>query len=242
MNMLKLRAIGRKVNNDGRFVALSTGRVLSVRDQAIDTPLPSHGPLDQLTDYEAKIAPLFHTKSIWIFTHMIELRKIAGQILESIYIARGRDGRCSSLTFHEICAITDELSQRLDQWKTELDTVGIKSSREYKIMKIEYCVMLLHLNRPSPSFMIPSQRMVAICSHAASNALQLWTSIVADVGIDFVCRCYRHFHDILMVGLARLYCDWCALTLCPCSFSSQILTSHSFLGIYKSSCQWTHQR
>jgi hypothetical protein len=56
-----------------------------VRDQAIDTPIPSFNSFDQLTEQEMKIATLFHAKSVWIFVHMIELRKIAGRILESIY-------------------------------------------------------------------------------------------------------------------------------------------------------------
>ncbi|CAI7671088.1 unnamed protein product [Penicillium crustosum] len=191
-----------------RSIALNTGRVLSVRDQAIDTPIPSFTSLDQLTEQEAKTATLFHAKSVWLFVHMIELRRIAGRILESIYIARDRDGRCSSLTFQELCSISDDLHRQLDNWKNQLDAAEIGSSRESKLMRIEYCIMLMHLNRPSPAFMVPSQNMVAICSHASSSALKQWAVILNESGIDYICRCYRQFHDILMAGLVRLYSDW----------------------------------
>lgn len=191
-----------------RFVALNTGRVLSVRDQAIDTALPSRSTIDQLTDREAKMATLFHAKSVWLFALMIELRKIAGRILESIYIARDGDGRCSTLTFQDVCSITDDLHRQLDRWKGQLDAADIESSREGRLMKIEYYTMLMHLNRPSPAFMIPSQNMVAVCSHASSGALYQWAAILSEFGINAVCRCYRHFHDILMAGLVRLYSDW----------------------------------
>ncbi|KAJ5261078.1 hypothetical protein N7478_011673 [Penicillium angulare] len=104
--------------------------------------------------------------------------------------------------------------------------------------------MLLHLNRPSPSFMIPSQNMVTICSHASSSCLSEWEAIVADHGIMAICRCYRQFHDILMVGLARLYCDWHIQKVAPhsvitlCSEEAAICTSlleQSITGLRNSS-------
>lgn len=190
------------------MVALATGRVLSVRDQAVDTPFPSHSSHDRLTDSESEYAPIFHSKSIWIFNHMIELRRMGGRVLESIYIARGPNGRCSSLTFQEICKISDDLHQKLKQWKQKLDNAGLNSSREYRFMVIEYCMVLLHLNRPSPTFMIPSQQMINICSSASSAALNQWAAIEAEDGIMSICRCYRQFHDILITGLVCLYCDW----------------------------------
>lgn len=205
---LNFTKLGTQLTFVYRLVALNTGRVLSVRDQAIDMPIPSFRNIDHLTAQEAKVANILHTKSIWIFLHMIELRKISGRILESIYIARKQNGHCSSLSFRELCSISDELHHRLDKWKIELDNSGLQGSREYGIMKIEYCIMLLHLNRPSPSFMIPSHNMISICSHASSSCLHQWANIAAEYGTMSICRCYRHFHDILMVGLARLYCDW----------------------------------
>ncbi|KAL3471973.1 fungal-specific transcription factor domain-containing protein [Aspergillus californicus] len=196
------------VYNLERSVALITGRVLSVRDQAIDAPFPSPSVLDHLTIDEAAAATLFHSKSTWPFRHMVELRKIGGRILESIYIARRPNGSCSALTFQQLCTISDEIHQNLYQWKHQLDAAGFKPSREYTEMEIEYGMLLLHLNRPSPTFMIPSQQMVIICANASSGALNGWAKIDADHGISASCRCHRQFHDILIAGLVSLYCKW----------------------------------
>ncbi|KAL3464724.1 fungal-specific transcription factor domain-containing protein [Aspergillus heterothallicus] len=208
-----------------RFIALASGRVLSVRDQAIDTPLPSFfSNLDQLTSYEAKVAPLWHSKSVWISTQVIELHQIAGRILESIYIARDRHGRCNSLSFQDLCSISDELHRQLDKWKAQLDTGEISPhSREYRMLMVEYYLLLLHLNRPSPAFMIPSQHMITVCSQASSKALHHLAALSAEDGIEAVCRCYRQFHDILMIGLARLYCDWYTQKIAPTATATSAL-------------------
>jgi hypothetical protein len=96
----------------------------------------------------------------------------------------------------------------MDHWKSQLDAADIGSLQAGKLMRIEYCTMLMHLNRPSPAFMVPSQNMVAVCSHASSSALHQWAAMASEFGIDSICRCYRHLHDILMAGLVRLYSDW----------------------------------
>lgn len=154
------------------------------------------------------MSPVFHSCKVWPFIHLIRLRRISGRVLESVYIARGLDGQCTSHSFQEICAMTDELHNELEDWKSQLDSSGLKPSREYSELKIEFCIILLLLNRPSPTFMVPSREMLAVCSRAASSAIRQWHKIVADHGISAVCRCCRQLHAVLLVGLAALYCDW----------------------------------
>lgn len=139
---------------------------------------------------------------------MIELRRIGGRILESIYIERGPNGKAMQLTFQEICAVSDIVCNDLEQWKRQLDAMELKPSREYSEMKIEYSLLELLIHRPSPTLMVPSRQMTARCSKVASSALRQWSKIDVDHGISAVCRCFRHLHDILLVGLVALYCDW----------------------------------
>lgn len=139
---------------------------------------------------------------------MISLRRISGYILESIYIARGPDGKCMDTSFQQICARSDEARKELEQWKRQLDELDIKPSREYSEMKVEYCLLQLLLNRPSPTFMVPSRQMTSSCSKVASSAIHQWISIETAFGISAVCRCFSQLHSILLVGLAALYCDW----------------------------------
>ncbi|KAL6400967.1 hypothetical protein AUP68_16687 [Ilyonectria robusta] len=196
-----------------RQVAVLTGRVLSIRNHAIHALLPSPSAFDALTNAEALAAPVFHKHTVELFRRMISLRRISGYILESIYIARGPDGKCMDTSFQQICARSEEARKDLEQWKRQLDELDIKPSREYSEMKVEYCLLQLLLNRPSPTFMVPSRQMTSSCSKVASSAIHQWISIEAEFGISAVCRCFSQLHSVLLVGLAALYCDWQATAM-----------------------------
>ena len=139
---------------------------------------------------------------------MITLRRIGGRILESIYIARGPDGKAMDTSFQQICTTADQVRRDLEQWKHELDGMDLKPSREYSEMKTEYSLLELLLHRPSPTLMVPSWQMMARCSKAASSAIRQWSKIDNEYGISTACRSFRQLHSILLVGLVALYCDW----------------------------------
>lgn len=111
-------------------------------------------------------------------------------------------------SFQQICADSDKVRLSLEQWKQKLHELDIKPSREYSEMKIEYAILELLLHRPSPTFMVPSREMASRCSKAASSAVRQWSKLDKEYGISVVCRCFRQLHDILLVGLVGLYCDW----------------------------------
>ncbi|OBR09310.1 Branched-chain amino acid [Colletotrichum higginsianum IMI 349063] len=191
-----------------RQVAVITGRVLSVRDHAIDAPKPSISSLDELTAAEAQVTPIVHRLNVKIFNHLVRLRQIGGRILESVYIARAPDGRAARTTFQQICSEIKEVQKELEDWKREMTLLDFKGTREYSEMKVDYGLLLLLMYRPSPTFMIPSREMVETCSRAVSGTVRQWVKLEFHYGITAVCRCFRHVHSILMVGLAGLYCDW----------------------------------
>jgi hypothetical protein len=191
-----------------RHIAVVTGRVLSVRDHCVHALQPTPRSFDALDPGEALGAPIFHRHSVTPFRLMIRLRQIAGRILESVYIGRGPDGKALATSFQQICAVSDESRRDLETWRRDLGEAGLKPSREHAEMKVEHCLLQLLLNRPSPTFMVPSGAMVAACSRAAASAVRQWLRIEAGHGIEAVCRSFRQLHSILVVGLAALYCDW----------------------------------
>jgi hypothetical protein len=191
-----------------RHVAVVTGRVLSVRDHCVHALQPTPRGFDALDSGEALVAPIFHRYSVTPFRLMIRLRQIAGRILESVYIGRGPDGKALATSFQQICAVSDESRRDLETWRRDFGEAGLKPSREHAEMKVEHCLLQLLLNRPSPTFMVPSGAMVAACSRAAASAVRQWLRIEAGHGIEAVCRSFRQLHSILVVGLAALYCDW----------------------------------
>lgn len=196
------------VYNLERQVAVITGRVLSIRDHAIDTPQPSAIDADSLTNQEALAAPIFHKLGVRLSVHVIKLRRISGRILESVYIARGPDGKSPLTTFRQIFDEFNKIRQDLEEWKRGFDALDIKGSREHSELKVEYNQLLLIMHRPSPTFMIPSPQMIATCSKAVSSSVRQWARLQSGYGQLAVCRCSRQLHSILMVGLAGLYCDW----------------------------------
>lgn len=185
-----------------------TGRVLSIRDHAIHALLPESIGIDSLTAEEALFAPAFRKHGIGLFKYMITLRKLAGQILESIYIARSANGLTYKTSFQQICDRAEEIHNALLAWDQELAVSDVKPSREYSEMRVESCLLQLLLHRPSPTFMIPSPQMVQICSKAVSSAVECWSNMEREFGIAIVCYSSRVVHSILLVGLAALYCDW----------------------------------
>ncbi|KAL0941806.1 branched-chain amino acid [Colletotrichum truncatum] len=208
-----------------RQIALITGRVLSIRDHAIDAPKPVENSMDSLTNHEAQFAPTIHRLNVKLFNHLVRLRQIGGRVLESVYIARGADGRASRTTFQNICDEIDKIQQELQSWKRDTEALDIEGTREYSEIKVEYGLLLLLMYRPSPTFMIPSHEMVEISSRAVSGTVRQWTKLETHHGISAVCRCFRHVHAVLMVGLAGLYCDWYTKTMARNS-DSHVLHTH----------------
>ncbi|KAK1589990.1 fungal-specific transcription factor domain-containing protein [Colletotrichum navitas] len=183
-----------------RQVAVITGRVLSVRDHAIDAPKPSLSSLDDLTTAKVQAAPVFKRLNVRLSYHLVKLRQIGGHVLESVYIARAPDGRASRTTFQQIRSEIEDVQKKLEGWEGEMTLLEISGTREYSEMKVEYGLLLLLMYRPSPTFMIPSSDIIEICSRSVSSILYH--------GIMAVCWYVRHVHSVLMLGLAGLYCDW----------------------------------
>lgn len=191
-----------------RQIAVMTGRVLSVRDHAIHSPMPMDSSIDQLEPAEAAAAPLFQRHGHRVFSSMIGLRRIGGRVLESVYIARGPDHKALFTSFQQICSEVDSIRGSLERWKVDVEALEMKHSRVYYEFKVEYCLILLLLNRPSPTFMIPSHQMVAVCSRAASSVVRQWSKIRCEYGVSAIGTGFRTLHSVVMVGLAALYCDW----------------------------------
>ncbi|KAJ3957013.1 hypothetical protein N0V92_006429 [Colletotrichum tropicale] len=126
-----------------RQVAVITGRVLSVREHAIDAPKPMLSSLDNLSSSEAQAAPVVHRLNVQLFNHLVRLRRIGGRVLESVYIARGPDGRASKTTFQQICDEIEKVQQELQSWKRDIEGLDVKGTREYSEMKVEYGLLLL---------------------------------------------------------------------------------------------------
>lgn len=166
-----------------------------------------------LNALETKAATVYVSHNVVPFRLLIRLRQISGRILESVYIARAADGTAFNTSFQQICMLSDEVRNLLFAWRTDFRAANFGACRESSMLNIEYCYLQLLLNRPNPTFMLPSRPMLDLCSEAVSEAIREWSSIKSRFGITAVCRGFRQYHLILMVGLAGLYHDWYAIHL-----------------------------
>lgn len=116
-----------------------TGRVLSIRDHAIEAPLPAfRASLDRTSLHngvpgapENALTPE-QSRMIEPFRRMIELRRLSGRILESVYVRRNRpehdvagvqhsdnSGNVNT-SLQQICAQADAIGLELAAWEQRL--------------------------------------------------------------------------------------------------------------------------
>lgn len=94
------------------MIAVSMGRPLSLRNQAIDAAFPQSIQDDVLHPDEEAIARFFHTQGVVPATLMFQLHAIGGDILESVYIARPRLSMAADTMQH----LANSLRKRLASW------------------------------------------------------------------------------------------------------------------------------
>lgn len=186
---------------------------MSIRDHAVHARQPEVQDFDTLNPSEKKVATIYDTYNVVPFRLLIRLRQISGRILESVYIARAADGTAFNTSFQQICMLSDEVRNLLFAWRTDCRAANLGACKESSLLIIEYCNLQLLLNRPNPTFMLPSRPMLEICSEAVSEAMREWSNIESSFGTTAICRGFRQFHSILLVGLAGLYYDWYAMYL-----------------------------
>lgn len=185
------------------MIAVATGRILSIRNHAIDAPFPQITDEDKLTDAEAVISPTLNLKSVMPAVHLFRLRRIAGDILESVYIARPRNG--VSLSRHTVRNMAENLSQSLQKWHLELRDYVLPDSNEYLELQIEYGLACLLLKRPSPTFPNPTPVAIESCADVSRIVLESWAEL--EVRNERI-KTWLTFHDTLLTGMTWLYSRW----------------------------------
>lgn len=150
------------------------------------------------------MAPLLSAYGIGPAVHLIKLRAISGDILESVYIARP----ATSLTPTILQRLIVSIRQRLSQWRGSLEEYCASQDSVYLHMKLQYAIVVMTLNRPSPSFPVPDHDMVDSCHEAAKSAIDTW-ALLQERRETF--GDWKTFHDLLMTGLSWLYTCWCVM-------------------------------
>jgi hypothetical protein len=184
-----------------RKVAVGTGRTLSIRNQAIDAMFPKHTAEDDVLPTSGFADSPLRNFGVGPAVHLTRLLAISGDILESVYIARP----ATSLSPAILQRLVSSLRQRLSQWRGSLEEYSAAQSSVYLHLKVQYAIVVMMLNRPSPSFPVPDQDMVTSCHEAAKSAIETWDLLRErnEMFLD-----WKTLHDVVMTGFAWLHTCW----------------------------------
>lgn len=156
-----------------RKVAMKFDRGLSLRKQAIDTPLPHLIKNDTANDHS-----MFGGNDLTVYNKiqfrpcllLIELCEIYGDLLETVYISRTR-GSNPSLSDEQILNFKIQLQKSLNQWMVKVDNQIANSLDCYYELEIRYCITSIILNRPSPSFPQPDNDSILKCKNECQKCI-----------------------------------------------------------------------
>lgn len=187
-----------------RTIAMKFGRGLSLRKQAIDTPLPKLLKDDYLpgssVNGSLKIYDQVQFKPSLL---LINICEIYGDLLETVYISRTK-GSNPLLSIEEIINYKSQLQISLTEWMLQIDKEIPNTLNCYYELKIRYCITSIILNRPSPSFLVPDTKSILICKENCKECIDSYCWLLAH-GWKINPTC---LHDLVNTGLSMIYCCW----------------------------------
>lgn len=189
-----------------RTIAMKFGRGLSLRKQAIDTPIPQLLKDDYISDnstFGAELLNVYDQVQFKPSLLLINICEIYGDTLETVYISRPA-GSKPALSLEEITNYKIQLQNSLDQWMAQVDKQIPNSLECYYELKVRYCIASTILNRPSPSFPMPDTESILKCKINCQLCISSYCWLL-DHGWKINPTC---LHDLVNVGLTMIYCCW----------------------------------
>ncbi|OCF54009.1 hypothetical protein L486_08487 [Kwoniella mangroviensis CBS 10435] len=167
-----------------RYIAIMTGRILSIRNEGIDALMPQ-------TLYETLPDRLlaFLPKSLTAvdyrpFVHLIEQRRLLGDVLETVYITK------------------------IVNWARQLLELADPNSVTRDVLQLAFHQMTLFLHRPSPSFPCPPDQVLNVCMGAARASIRIGARAVEHQLVHQVLPGWQGFSIVFSSGITLLYCSW----------------------------------
>lgn len=187
-----------------RSVSCKTGRVVSIRNAAIDASLPRFSEeFDSLTERESAIAVDYNKVKFQPFYLLAKISALAGDIMESIFLTIDDGKPKGSFSIGETHKSYDGLREELDQWlETIIELYSEKHPTLFLKMKLVYCYHSLLLTRPSPQFPKFSAVVSRICLKDSMEYFRIMNNL-ASRGQHF--ENWFTAHDLIINSLTFLY-------------------------------------
>ena len=187
-----------------RQVALQTGRTLSIRSYAIDAELPRFTETFDTISTDSDLSfPCYENLCFQPMYLLAKVRTIAGDILESVYIARGRN---KTLAVESVYKSASRLREELDLWlESVMDLYIGQNDWVYGTLKLNYDIYSLVLSRPSPSFPNITISSSKVCLNGSKSFIDIvFEQIHSNNLIDF----WFISANILTVAITFLFASW----------------------------------
>lgn len=187
-----------------RQVALQTGRTLSIRNHAIDAELPRFTEaFDKINPNFGLSCPSYENLCFQPMYLLAKVRTIAGDILESVYIARGKN---KTLAVESVYKSASRLREELDLWlESVMDLYIGQNDWVYGTLKLNYNIYSLVLSRPSPSFPNISISSSKVCLNDSKSFIDVvFEQINSNLLMDF----WFISANILTVAITFLFASW----------------------------------
>ncbi|ODV59151.1 uncharacterized protein ASCRUDRAFT_77245 [Ascoidea rubescens DSM 1968] len=186
-----------------RFVTVNLGRTLGIKNQSVDCNSPTAKEFDELLSVEQSIAPIYNNIKINAAILMFNLRKIGGDIMESVYIPRPESR--PSLGIEIITRVSNDLRTKLSNWLISVEQCIPKDSFTYYDLKVQFHLYSLLLNRPSTSFPAPNEQITKLCWENCLSVIDCWLYLINN---NCLHKTWGLLHDIIMVDFVSLYCSY----------------------------------
>ena len=191
-----------------RNIALKYSSSLSLRKQAIDTPLP----IFLENDFIAELSPSDASSPLLVVYDKVQFKpslflinicEIYGDILENFYTPQAKFNN-PAFPDQEIFNIKLQLQNSLDQWILQVSSEIPNNLNCYYGLKIRYSAASIILNRPSPAIRTPDIESILKCKIEAEICIDNYCCLLDNYWKVTNCCIY----DLKLVGLTMIYCCW----------------------------------
>lgn len=162
-----------------REIAIKFSRSLSLRKQAIDTPLPKLIEEDYIIDDsfatsdDLKIYDKIQFRPAML---LISISEIYGDILENIYVKRSRGE--GQMTEQEFISYKGKLESSLNEWMGQVKDQFNSDLACFHQLRVKYCIASVLMNRPSPSIPKPTIESVVTCKNSSIACIDSYTWLI----------------------------------------------------------------
>lgn len=189
-----------------RSIAMRLRRGVSLRKQAIDTPLPKLRNFDFIIDdafFVPKELKIYEKVQFKPALMLIKLCQVYGDILETLYLVSGTGPR-ENETLEERIAFKERTQVYLANWLDKYEKDVPKKTHTYHELKVRYCIVSINLHRLTPGLPKPNDESILICKQQCEMCIDSYIWLLQD-GWKLAPICVN---DIVHIGLIVVYSCW----------------------------------